>query len=134
MIFLYIFLCVVALFPLVGLLYRRSEYQNIMKNGVKTFGQVTNIKTNVRKRGVGANYDSVGYAYLPEFSNKYYYGEIVSKIDKYKIGDQIELYYLPAKPQQKATQAAKYSIGGLVFVLLFFLGTVFICYKLYQTF
>ena len=93
---------------------------------------MSNIKTSVRSRGVGANYDSVIYTYLPDFSNQYYSGEIITKIGQYKLGDEFELYYLPDKPKKKALAKVKYNAPAFLFVLAFFAGTIYACYKVYQ--
>ena len=132
MLILYILLIAAGAFPLVAFLIKRQEYHRLLKSGTKTNARVTKITTHQRTRGVGSNYDSVVYAYQPANSNQQFYGLLISKIDKYKIGDVLELYYLPDKPQKKALAEVKYNIAGFIFVLCFFLAVLFACYKIYE--
>lgn len=85
----------------------------------------------VRTRG-NPTHDIVYFLYLPAGAGSYLQGNYVTKMGKHRRGDLLEIYYLPARPQQHAVPGSKGETGFFIFTLLIFLFVIFACYKIHE--
>ncbi len=130
MIYIVIFIACFGALPLVVFLVKRKRYRSILANGVRTEAQIMEVRNVSTYRG--PNYDRVYFAYLPKDSASYFSGLHLTSFDEYKVGDKLEIYYLPDKPAKYAIPGSKGEKAMLIFLIAIFLFSVFAAYKIWE--
>lgn len=131
MIVVYVILLAAGVTPLVAFLVKRRRYRAILRRGVKTTARVTH-KHKVRMHGRAAH-DVVTYAYLPEGASAYQTGQYTFGIDRVRVGDTLELYYLEDDVARHALTGSRGEGWFLLFCLLFLALIVYGCFQLHDT-
>lgn len=128
MIFLYIFLILIAAFPLVLTIWRMKRAAFIKKNGIYTDAIVSDIKT--MRMPKGGSMDMLTLEYKERTTGRPYYGRATVVTGKNRIGDRMTIAYLPNKPEKYYinTKGAYWVI--LIFCIILFAFVIFAVYKL----
>jgi len=128
MIFLYIFLILLAAFPLVLTIWRMQQSAKIKKHGVHTNGTVSHIRTI--RTGKGGPIDILTITYTDRATGQPYNGKATVTHQRYKVGDPIGVVYLPNKPSKYAidTKGAYWVL--LIFCIILFAFVIFAVYKI----
>jgi|GEM_PF-1683928 hypothetical protein len=128
MIVIYILLIGAGILPLAVFLSSRKRYRRILSQGTRISAQVTDVHTIYVK---GHAYDRVTFAYLPPGLGAWKSGMYKFKIGTYRRGDQFDIFYLRESPDQYAIPGTRrYENPFLIFLVLFFLFTIYACFKI----
>lgn len=128
MILLYILLIVVAAFPLLLTAQRMRRAANIKKNGILSNAVVKEIRT-VRS-GKGGAMDILVMEYKDRVTGQPYNAKATVTHQKFKIGDNLPIAYLPDKPSKYAIDLKNAYWAILIFSILLFLFVLFAVYKI----
>jgi hypothetical protein len=126
MIWLYIFLIVLAAFPLFLTIYRMRSTAYIKKNGMHVNATVKQIKTLRGKNTV----DLLLLEYKERATGRVYDAKATVSHQKYNIGDTLPVAYLPDKPSKYAIALKNAYWALLIFCIALFLFIIFAVYKL----
>jgi hypothetical protein len=102
-----------AAFPLVLTIRRMRSAARIKKNGTWTDAIVTHI--NTIRTPKGGSVDILTLEYKDRATSRPYNGKATVTTGKYRIGDRMQLAYLPDKPSKYAIDTK----GGYWFILVF---------------
>lgn len=128
MIFLYIFLILLAAFPLVLTALRMKRAALIKKEGIHVNATITHIR---RVRIKTTYIDFVDFEYRDRNTGKSYSGKATSRSGKYKYSDRLPVAYLPGNPSRHTVTNTKGGYTGmLIFCILLFLFVLFAVYKI----
>lgn len=128
MLYIYILLIGISCLPLLFLLIQRKGYQKIVKEGVQTTAEVKHFRTTRLFRG--PTFDQVVFWYLPQGANQYRSGRFSSRPGKYKVGDKLDIYYLPQKPAKYFVPESKPSNWIMLIFLVLLAFVIFACFKI----
>lgn len=126
--FIYIGLILLAAFPLVLTIWRMSWSAKIKKRGVFTDSVVTHIRTLRMPRG--GTVDILTLEYKDRATGQSYKGRATVATRRYKVGDRMELAYLPDRPAKYAIDTKKGYLFILIFCIILFLFVLFAVYKI----
>ena len=127
MIAIYISLIALAAFPLVLTIRRMHVAKKIKKKGTPTTGVINHI--NSIRTGRGA-IDILTLEYKDTVTGQAYKAKATVSPYKYKIGDTMEIVYLPDKPSKYAIDSKGGYLGILIFCIILFLFVLFAVYKI----
>jgi hypothetical protein len=128
MILLYILLIVLAAFPLLLTAQRMRRAATIKKNGVHSNAVVKEIRT-VRP-GKGGAMDILILEYKDRVTGHSYNAKATVAHQKFKIGDNLPIAYLPDKPSKYAVDVKNAFWAVLIFSIVLFLFVLFAVYKI----
>ena len=128
MIIIFASLILLAAIPMLLTIWRMRKAAYIKKNGIPTESVVTNIRKMYGRAGVSV--DILTFEYRDKGSGKPYYGSASIATGKYKIGDTMQVTYLPEKPSRYAIDTKGGYTGILIFCIILFLFAIFAVYKL----
>jgi len=128
MIIIYVLLILLAAFPLVLTIRRMCRNKLIKRKGIRTNGRVTCIHTF---RVKSSQIDNLTIQYQDRATGHFHIAKASTQANKYKVGDFIEIAYLPVQHSKYAITETK---GGYTFILVFciilFLFVLFAVYKI----
>jgi len=100
----------------------------IKKTGIRTNGHISAIRT-IRVKS--SQVDLLTIVYKDRATGQPYTAKATTQVKKFKVGDMMEIAYLPSKPTRYAITDTK---GGYTFLLVFciiiFLFVLFAVYKI----
>ena len=128
MFFVYTILLLAGALPFTVFLMKRTRYRRILREGISTTAQVTQVRRISMNKG--PVYDQVFYAYLPAGSIQYQSGMHKYSAGKFRSGDTFEIFYLAEKPSKHAIPGSKGETAFLIFTILFFLFIIYACFKI----
>ena len=128
MLLLYIALIALAAFPLILTIWRMQVAATIKKKGVYTNGVITHIRTI--RTGRGGAMDILTLEYKDRATNRPYNGRAIVTPQKYKVGNTMQVVYLPDKPSKYAIDTKKAYWAVLIFSIILFLFVLFAVYKI----
>ena len=128
MIFIYIFMILLAAFPVVLTIWRMRRAAMVKKNGIHTDAVVTKVKTFRLRHG---RVDFLSLEYKDRATGQSYYGKATVDYMRNKLGDRITVAYLPDKPATYMVDGSKKGyIGILIFCIILFVFMLFAIYKI----
>ncbi|MBX2934280.1 MAG: hypothetical protein KF825_08540 [Ferruginibacter sp.] len=128
MIYIYVLLIGFSCLPLVFILIQRKGFRKIVKEGIQTIAEVKQVQRRTVFRG--GTFEWVVFWYLPQGANQYRSGGFSSKPGKYKLGDQLNIYYLPQKPTKYYVPETTSVKWILLITLALIAFVIFACFKI----
>ena len=128
MLFIYIFIILLAAFPLLLTAWRMRKEARLKKTGVYTNGVITHINT-IRTRP-GGTLDILTIEYKDRLTGQPYNATATVTYQKFKVGDIMEVIYMPDKPSTYAIDTQKGYLIILIFCSILFLFVIFAVYKI----
>ena len=112
--------------PLGIVLYKKRLVKKIVKNGVLISARIYHIHRSSRSRR-----DLVYYSFMPLVQLKEFNGILATGVGKHRVGDMLEIYYMPGNPGLNTVKGGWDSWVMLVFVILIAVFVLFAVYQLY---
>ncbi|MBL7769203.1 MAG: hypothetical protein JNK20_09525 [Flavipsychrobacter sp.] len=112
----------IGMFPLFAILWKRSRFLKLMKNGIPT-----NARIYEKRRAIKSGYELVYYSYYG-LDGKVHSNTIVANPGKYRKNEVIEIRMDPINFRKSAVPGPTYSfwiIGFGVLIALFVWGMVY---------
>lgn len=129
MLFIYIFLILLAAFPVILTTWRMRRTNAIKKNGIHTDAIITSIRTVQIKH---TRLDMLTLEYKDRATGRAHSGKATVGHGQKRYGDRITVAYLPSKPSVYAvTDTKKGYVAMLIFSILLFLFVLFAVYKIH---
>lgn len=125
---IYIALILLAASPLVLTIRRMRVAARVKKNGVHTNGVVINIRAIRMVRG--GSMDILTIEYKDRATGQPYNAKATVTPFKYKLGDTMDIVYLPDEPSKYAMDTKGGYTGLLIFCIIIFLFILFAIYKI----
>ncbi len=130
MIWIYIFLPLLGAFPLVLTARRMWVAGKIKKEGVYTNGIIHHIDKFRMPRG--GSFDILRIEYKDRATGMAYKAKATVSPGKYRLGDPLEVIYLPKQPAKYAIDSKGGNMGMLIFCIIIFLFVCFAVYKIQE--
>ncbi len=128
MLFLYIFLPLIGICPLIMVIRNMIKAYNIKSHGIKT--DATVVKIDIWGTSIRNRVDRLTLHYKVESEKSIYPGAATATPGKYKIGDILQISYLPTDPYQMTVKGANVHVPILIFTILLFLFILFATFKI----
>ncbi len=128
MIIIYIFLIMLAAFPLWKTVRYILKENRIKQHGITASGVVTHIHATAMRRG--ATVDQVEIEYASNIHGHFHKESITAKHKKYRHGETVPVKYLPEEPSKVVVDGGQGYWPMLIFSILIFLFVIFAAYKI----
>ena len=130
MLLIYLFMILLAAFPLTLTVWRMRRSSYIRKNGIHVNGTIAHIRRIRIKTGY---IDFLTIHYQDRATGTSYQARATSRSGKYRYQDRMEIVYLPQHPAKYAVpDAGKGYTAVLIFCILLFLFVLFAVYKIHE--
>jgi hypothetical protein len=123
---LLVFVALLGFLPLGIYIYKVRLVRRILKKGLPVKASVYKIVRHVIKN---THVDIVHYSFIA-WNGIQHTGKLTSGVDKYRVRDTVEIYYLPANPRHNTVKGAWVSPIILIFLLLLTAFVLFAVYKI----
>ncbi len=121
------FVALLGFLPLAIILFKKNRVKKILATGVCTTAIVYDVRRMSR-----AGSELVSYQFNVQSHTKTCTGKLMVPYGKYKIGDMLDVYYLPANPRRSTVTGAWGSPVIVVFGVVIALFILFAVYKMYE--
>ena len=120
-----LFVALLGFLPLAIILFRKNRVKKILTTGVCATATVYDIR--ILPRGAS---EIVCYQFNVQGHPKPYTGKLIVPYGQYKIGDTLDVYYLPDNPRRSTVNGAWGSPVIVVFGVLIAVSILFAVYKM----
>ncbi|MEO6583678.1 MAG: DUF3592 domain-containing protein [Ferruginibacter sp.] len=125
--FVLFFVALLGFMPLGIILFKKNRVKKILSHGVS----VKAVVYDIMRMSQSAS-EIVYYSFYAQNSTQQYTGKLTTDRSRYKIGDGLDIFYLPGNPRRNSMNGAWGSpvITGFGIVMAIFV--LFAVYKMYE--
>lgn len=128
MIILYILLPLFGALPLLIVLQNMLKAHKVKSHGIKV--DATVVKIDILGTSLRSRTATLTIHYKVEAEKSIYPGTATAVPGQYKLGDTLQVIYLPEDPYQMTVKGANVYIPILIFTVLLFFFVLFATYKI----
>jgi hypothetical protein len=119
-------LVIIGFLPLAIIIYKKRLVSEIVSKGLCTKAHIYSARTAQKSAT-----DIVYYTYHDHRSGKQFSGILTTKIGAHRMGELIDIYYLPGKPHRSTIRGALKSPAFLIFGVIIAVFIIFAAWKIH---